>query len=70
MVTNISHNGQERIYKRIKESGNITMLQIRRAFPDLSTTYINSCVSALVRDGRILKDDKKNWPPVYMAVVE
>lgn len=70
MTTNISANGKERVYKQIVAHGNTTMLQLRRAIPDLSTDYISVCVSQLIRDGRILKDDKKNWPPVYMAVVE
>lgn len=68
MAAKTSDTANTRIYNTIRRLGKATRVQISRENPDYATEYIRHCLANLVDDGKIVKDDKRNWPPVYKVV--
>lgn len=61
---------QKKVYNIIARTGRATRVQINRECPEFSTEYIRQVLGCLVSEGRVIKDDKREWPPVYRVVGE
>ena len=64
----VSEAATVKIFNTVRRLGKATRVQINRECPEYSTEYIRHILGNLVDDRKIVKDDKRNWPPVYRVV--